>query len=229
MTTSKTMNSTTAFVTAMQQHYHAARNENNAAAMIRYMRDQFPYLGLKAPERKALYQQFIDKQGIPDIDEVPAVVKALWQLPEREFQYDALTLLEKIHKKWPEHFISLFESLITEKSWWDTVDTLSKLVGMYFRKYPAQRLPVTERWINSSNIWLQRSALIFQLHYKQDTDTRLLFDYILRCNTSKEFFIQKAIGWALRQLAKTNPTAVQSFVANNTLAPLSIREALKHL
>ncbi|MEZ4888313.1 MAG: DNA alkylation repair protein [Chitinophagales bacterium] len=120
------------------------------------------------------------------------------------------------------------EFMIVHKSWWDSVDTTAKWVGVFFKKYPTMTKPVTKRWITSDNMWLQRMAIIFQLAYKKDTDVDLLFEYVLRKSDSKEFFIQKAIGWALRQYAKTDANAVWRFVDVTDLAPLSRREALKH-
>lgn len=144
-------------------------------------------------------------------------------------QYFALELIQKSLKKQDPDFIYFLEELICTRSWWDTVDWINKLVGLHFRKYPELIQPVTEKWMSSGNIWLQRVCLIFQLLYKDKTDTALLFDYILRLKDSKEFFIQKAAGWALRQYARTNPAAVRVFVAQHPLAPLTKREALKHL
>jgi 3-methyladenine DNA glycosylase AlkD len=143
--------------------------------------------------------------------------------------YFGLETLEKTLKKQPSECIDFLEELICTRSWWDTVDWINKLVGLHFRKYPALIQPVTERWMASGNIWLQRICLIFQLTYKDKTDTALLFKYVERVAGSKEFFLQKGAGWALRQLAKTNPEAVVSFVEKTRLAPLTRREALKNI
>jgi 3-methyladenine DNA glycosylase AlkD len=139
-------------------------------------------------------------------------------------------LLEKYKKMWAEDMIELFEKLIVTKSWWDSVDYMSSaLVSVYFKKYPQQIKPVTESWMASGNMWLQRVSLIFQLTYRKETDTELMFHYMRQLTHSKEFFIQKAIGWALRQHAKTDADLVKQFVENTKLAPLSKREALKHI
>ncbi len=118
--------------------------------------------------------------------------------------------------------------MIVNKSWWDSVDTTAKWVGVFFKKHPDLTKVTTERWITSDNIWLQRMSIIFQLAYKKDTDVNLLFDYVLRKADSEEFFIQKAIGWALRQYAKIDAQRVKTFVNSHEFAPLSRREALKH-
>jgi len=112
---------------------------------------------------------------------------------------------------------------------WDTVDGLNKLVGLHFKQHPSLIRPVTERWVESGNIWLQRVSMIFQLTYKDKTDADLMFDYIRRLSKSKEFFIQKGVGWALRQYSKINPEAVAQFIAATPLAPLTKREGMKAL
>ena len=118
--------------------------------------------------------------------------------------------------------------MIVHKSWWDTVDATAKYVGVFFKKHPHLTKPTTLRWITSDNRWLQRMAIIFQLAYKKETDVDLLFEYVLRKADSEEFFIQKAIGWALRQYAKIDAAEVKRFVEVTDLKPLSKREALKH-
>jgi 3-methyladenine DNA glycosylase AlkD len=125
--------------------------------------------------------------------------------------------------------VFFLEELICTRSWWDTVDWVNKLVGLHFRRYPDLIKPVTERWMASGNFWLQRVCLIFQLTYKDKTDSDMMFDYVRRLADSKEFFLQKGAGWALRQYAKTNPDAVLEFVLNTRLAPLTRREALKNV
>ena len=118
--------------------------------------------------------------------------------------------------------------MIITKSWWDTVDRIaSRLVGFYFREHKELIEPYTEKWMYYGNMWLQRTALLFQLKYKKETDTDLLFGYIQALAESPEFFIQKAIGWALREYSKTAPKTVKQFVDSTLLAPLSKREALK--
>ena len=195
-----------------------------------YMKDQFEFFGIKAPLRRALFKQFWAENTPPQYNELSDHVWELWLEPEREFQYYAIELLEKYKKTWAEDIIALFEKLIVTKSWWDSVDYISSaLVSVYFKKYPHQIIPITERWMASGNMWLQRVCLIFQLTYRKQTDTELMFNYMRQLNHSKEFFIQKAIGWALRQHARTDADVVRQFVENTYLALLSKREALKHI
>ncbi|NOU93009.1 DNA alkylation repair protein [Paenibacillus sp. LMG 31456] len=214
----------------LENWLRAHANSEKASPMEAYMRNLFPFLGIKSPDRVKLVKAFIQEHGIPPQgEELTCTIRELWQLPEREFHYTALQLLEKHLKKLEPAAIDLLEELVVTHSWWDTVDTIAgRLIGSYFTQYP-DLIPVyTERWINSDNMWLQRSALLFQLSYKKRTDEALLFDYIRRTAHSKEFFLRKAIGWALRQYAKTNEPAVRQFVSETELSPLSVREALKH-
>ena len=205
-------------------------NEKIAFQMKKYMKDQFDYFGIKSPERKALKIEFLDLYGLPEPDQLEDIVRDCWQMPQREYQYFIMEILGRIAKKAGENRIDLYEFLVENKSWWDTIDYIaSNLVGVHFRLYPDLIRPYTEKWINSGNMWLQRTAILFQLKYKKDTDLVLLTDYIFRLQGSKEFFINKAIGWILREYSKTNPDWVIQFVQNNELANLSRREALKWL
>ena len=201
-----------------------------AEPMAKYMKNLFPYLGIKTPKRKEIFSYFIKENGLPEIAELKQITLDLWDLPEREFQYVAIGLLQKFTKKWDKDFIDLFEQLIITKSWWDSVDGLASwLVGEHFKRFPKMRNEYIDRWIRSGNMWLQRTCLLFQLSYKEDTDVLLMENLIICLNGSKEFFINKAIGWILREYSKTDARAVIKFIENNQLAPLSEREALKWL
>jgi 3-methyladenine DNA glycosylase AlkD len=201
-----------------------------AGAMSKYMRDQFAYLGIRAPALQQLLQQFLKENGLPDASSLAKAIGELWRLPEREYQYAGLTLLSKSRKNPPPERIELIEFLITGKSWWDTVDSLAANdAGMYLANYPERIQAYTEKWMESGNFWLQRSAILFQLKYKSKTDAELLFNYVGRLAMEKEFFIRKAIGWALREYSKTDPDAVQQYVSEYPLSPLSAKEAMKWL
>ncbi len=205
-------------------------NPANADPMAKYMKNLFPYLGIKTPKRKELFSEFIKENGLPELSELKQIVLDLWDLPEREFQYIAIGILRKFTKKWDESFIDLFEQLIITKSWWDSVDGIASwMVGEHFRRFPYQRDKYIGRWMKSRNMWLQRTCLLFQLGYKDKTDEKLMGSVIMSLNGSKEFFINKAIGWILREYSKTDAQAVINFVENNVLAPLSKREAVKWL
>lgn len=210
----------------LQQHADITR----AAGAKAYLLNQFESYGIVMAERRKLCKDFIKRNPLPDIAEVENIVKQAWQLPEREWQYFAIELLAHYKKQWTPSTIKIMEYGITHKSWWDTVDAIADAwAGEYFKLFPQQMKAVTAAWNVSENIWLQRSSLMFQKKYKQQTDAVLLATYIQHLSQSKEFFIRKAIGWALREYAKTDPGWVKDFVEANELSPLSRREALKHL
>lgn len=222
------------YIRPLKEIFEANANPENAGPMKRYMRDQFEYYGIKTPERRDLTKEFLKESGLPPAELVQPVIKELWELPQREYQYCAVGMLEKVMKSQTslpttlQEMIEFFEYLITTKSWWDTVDSIAiRVVGMFFSKYPEFIKPCTEKWIQSGNIWLQRTAILFQLEYKDKTDETLLFNTIRQLTHSNEFFIQKAIGWALREYSKTFPQRVSEFVQQTHMAPLSKREALK--
>jgi 3-methyladenine DNA glycosylase AlkD len=205
-------------------------NPAQAAPMKRYMRDQFEYLGIKSPQFKVLMKEHITEHGLPLVNELDSIARDLWTLPQREFQYAATSLIGRMEKKLPKGFASTFEHLITHKSWWDTVDTLAgNPVGVHFQRFPDVREKTLAKWRKSDDFWLRRTCILFQLDYKEETDFDLLCDLIRENLGSKEFFINKAIGWALRQYARTDPKAVKKFVKATDLHPLSRREAMKHL
>lgn len=204
------------------------RNEENAAPMKMYMRNQFDFFGIKSDERRLLCKEYLNSHELPEGAELYKIVKELWEMPERELHYFAVELLIKCKKQWTIQDADFWEYLITHKSWWDTVDFLAnQVVGPWFRKYPGMIKPVTKKWNHSENIWLQRMSILFQLKYKKETDLELLHQYIQRLSASKEFFVQKAIGWILREYSKTDPAFVKKYISENKLMPLSKREGMK--
>jgi 3-methyladenine DNA glycosylase AlkD len=203
---------------------------DKALHMKQYMQNHFLFLGIQRPLRRTLMKSFMQKEARPAIQLLPSVLMTLWELPYREFQYAAMDLMEKYNHNLNETHIPLLQTLITTKSWWDTVDLLArKSVGSLLKNHPNLIPVTTDRWIHSENIWLKRTCLLFQLSYKENTDTDLLFYYIKLLTDSNEFFIQKAIGWALREYSKINIKIIQDFINSNSLSPLSIREALKFI
>jgi 3-methyladenine DNA glycosylase AlkD len=218
------------YVKVLQTLFQSHADPVDAAPMKAYMRDQFPYLGIKTPGQRVLLQEFISELGLPALDDLSNILLELWTLPEREFQYAALGLLGRFKEKLPPEFIDIIETLLTSKSWWDTVDSLAtQTVGIHFRCYPAVRDRTLVRWRPSDNFWLRRTCILFQNKYRTDTDFDLLKAIICENLGSKEFFINKAIGWALREYTRVDPDGVRAFVAETPLAPLSAREALKWL
>ncbi|MBP6686607.1 MAG: DNA alkylation repair protein [Lacibacter sp.] len=212
-------------VTLFEQHADAV----NAKAMKAYMLNQFDFFGLKAPVWRKLSKEHF-KQVLPPFTEADAIIKDCWAHPKREMQYVGIELLACYHKQWTKETISTIEFILTHKSWWETVDhAATDLTGPYFKKFPEQKVKVTGKWNRSSNMWLQRSSIMFQKMYKKETNTDLLSKHILHQKHSHEFFIQKAIGWALREYSKTDAKWVQAFVKKHSLSPLSEREALKRI
>jgi 3-methyladenine DNA glycosylase AlkD len=194
----------------------------------KYMKGQYEYFGIKSQERRDLKKEFLQKYGLPGPEMLPLITKECWDLPQREYQYFIMEVQERLAKKAEKERIDLYEFMILKKSWWDTVDYIaSNLVGVHFQKYPDLIYPVTEKWMATGNMWLQRTSLLFQLKYKKKTDVTLMTNYIQRLQGSKEFFINKAIGWILREYSKTDSDWVRHYVEKQSLAPLSRREALK--
>ena len=219
------------YTLSLKSLFEQNANPAQAGPMKKYMRDQFEYLGIKSPQGSVLLREHLNDHGLPPLNQLDVILCELWALPQREFQYAAITLAGKLEKKVEPEFITTIEYLITTKSWWDTVDTLAgHAVGSQFKRFPAVMEKYLKKWRKSDNFWLRRTTLLFQLGYKKDTDFDLVCELIRENLGSDEFFINKAIGWALRQYAHTNPAPVKKFVkATKELHPLSRREALKNI
>lgn len=199
-----------------------------AREMSHYMKGHFSFYGIHKPLRTKLSKAYIKTFCKLSEKDLQVIVSELWNKPQREYQYFVLDILYKVTPT--KKFIGLYERLIIKKSWWDSVDNIaSRLVGPYFMQFPGERNKYIKKWTSSKNIWLNRTAILFQLKYKKETDQQLLFKTIQQHKGSDEFFIQKAIGWALRAYAYTDAKAVKKFVKGNALKPLSVREALKHV
>jgi len=218
------------YVIPLKALFEQNADPTQAAPMKKYMRDQFEYLGIKTPKNGALQKEFYAQYGLPELSDLDEILRDLWALPQREFQYVAVGLLGRFNKQIPAKFIKTIEYLLVTKSWWDTVDSIAGgTVGTHFHRFPDVSEKYLAKWRASDNFWLRRTMILFQLGYKKETDFELLCDIIRENLDSKEFFINKAIGWALRQYAWTDPNAVKKFVKATPLHPLSRREAMKHL
>lgn len=209
--------------------YSDHRDPVRAEPMARYMKNRFPFLGLSRPERNALQADFIKKvrrEESVDWD----FVRRCWNQAEREFQYLGLDYIYAAVHHLQADDLPQLEALITAKSWWDTVDTIAvRLIGAIGLRFPAECRTTAISWAGGGNIWLVRSAILYQLKYKASTDTGLLAQIILSNNDSAEFFIDKAVGWALREYSKTDPDWVRQFIASQPLSQLSIREGSKYI
>ena len=218
------------YIRSLQVEFEKHADAGNAVQMKKYMKDRSEFFGIKSPLRRELYREHIRQFGLMPAGQREEIVHWCWETSQREWQYFAMEFLGKEAKKMNKEIISLYEFMIVTKSWWDSIDYISaNLVGPYFQKFPEQIPLITTKWMNSDNMWLQRTCLLFQLKYKLQTDTKLLSSFIRQLASSNEFFIRKAIGWALREYSKTNPDFVIRFVQENNLSGLSEREALKWL
>ncbi|MCW4470897.1 DNA alkylation repair protein [Flavobacterium sp. MFBS3-15] len=219
------------FITELTASYSQNASPEKAGPMEKYMKNNFVYHGLKTELRRSLQKAALEKHKDEVKNNAREIALALYGKKEREFHYSAIEILMiELKKKFVKQDIDLIEKILVTHPWWDSVDTISKyLLGGYLEQFPEEKYEVIERFSASENMWLNRAAIIFQLGYKKATNESLLFSECEKHCQSKEFFIQKAIGWALREYAKTNPEAVKNFVASASLKPLSSREALKNL
>ena len=214
----------------LEAGFAARRDPERAAAMAAYMRDQFEYFGLPAPAVRAVERAAFAGLARPSADDLRAVALAGWDREEREFHYAVCDYLRKHVAAAGPDFVPVLRTLITTKSWWDTVDPLAtRFTGDLVRAHP-ELVEVMDAWSADENMWLVRTALLFQLHYGTATDTERLFGYCAAQAGHRDFFVRKAIGWALRHYARTDPAEVRAFVAMTpSLSPLSRKEAMKHL
>ncbi|MCT7354825.1 DNA alkylation repair protein [Streptomyces sp. 15-116A] len=211
--------------------YLPAADPERAGAIRAYMKDIAPFLGLTAPIRRALDRTVVEGLPLPDEADCTAIALRCWDLPEREYRYFAVDYLRRHVRRCSSGFLPVVRRLVTTEPWWDTVDLLAAhVVGPLVTADP-KLTAVMDEWIADDDLWLARTALLHQLRYKERTDTERLFGYCLRQSGHPDFFIRKAVGWCLREYAKTDPEAVRAFVAEHRerLAPLSVREALKNI
>lgn len=207
------------------------QNKTKGAEMKKYLKDQFPCLGIQRPGRNTVQKGWLaEVKADPEVDPW-ALAWELWELEHREFQYVAIDYMRSFPKKsYKKDDHTKIERYLTTKSWWDTVDCLaSHVAGNYFQQCPDKIESIITRWRNSDNMWLNRTCLLFQLFYQENTDFELLKGLILQYLAIKEFFIQKAIGWSLRQYSRTNPDAVRDFVDELNLSTVARREAIKYI
>ncbi len=216
------------FIQTLELELKRNANRKIAKEQKAYMRNQFEFYGIKTPLRREIQKPFLAKSYLPPKTDLEEIVKTLWNKPQREYQFIAQELVYKYTQQFDKNDIALIEFMVTHKSWWDTVDYIAvKLIGTYFIRFPEQLDSYIDRWMASGNIWLQRCCLLYQLKSKDNMDTQRLQYIIQKLLGSKEFFINKAIGWVLREYSKSNPKWVRDFTENNDLANLSRREALR--
>ena len=205
------------------------KNEEQAQKMSKYMLNKFEYIGIKTPERREIFKNFFKEYKNEEKIDWEFVNKC-WENKYREFQYIGADYLKNMKDKLTIDDIPKFKRLILKKSWWDTIDNLDMTIGALALKDSNVNKILLE-WSLDENIWLRRIAIDHQLLRKEKTNTELL-EKILKNNLGQtEFFINKAIGWALRDYSKTNPEWVKNFIEKNreNMAKLSIKEASKYL
>ncbi|MFH9829027.1 DNA alkylation repair protein [Streptomyces bobili] len=211
--------------------YGAAADPARAAAMRAYMKDVAPFLGIPTPERRALSRSVLAGLPRPDEADCTAIGLRCWALPEREYHYFAVDYLRRYAGRCSSAFLPVVRRLVTTVSWWDTVDLLAvRVVGPLVAADPRLTAEM-DAWITDDDLWVARTALLHQLGYKDRTDTGRLFGYCLGQSGHPDFFVRKAIGWSLREYAKTDPDAVRDFLARERgrFAPLTVREAVKNI
>ena len=205
------------------------RNELLAESMSKYMQDKFRFLGVRGATRTEIYKKYF-----PDARKTKTVdwdfVESCWNKEEREFQYVVVYYLKAMKKFLKREDISKLKYLIVTKSWWDTVDLLAKVIGSLVIRIEGYDKIMLE-WSKDSNIWLRRVAILYQLSLKDKVDEIILDKILVNNLGDNEFFINKAVGWALRDYSKFNPEWVREFIKKNkdNMANLSIREASKYI
>jgi 3-methyladenine DNA glycosylase AlkD len=215
-------------VNELEEALVQAAHPDRAQAMAAYMKNHFGFIGIPKPQRAAIQKPFFKALQQTRCG-AGAFLEHCWQKKEREWHYAGMDYALGNPKLQEADFLSQLEMAITTHSWWDTVDLLaSRGLGPWLKKNPALEKPTIARWRQHPNLWLNRSCLLYQLHYGQSTDFELLKSLCLDYASTKEFFIQKAMGWALRHYARTNAAGVVEFVTSHALPSLSKREALKH-
>lgn len=216
----------------VQSELRALADPARAKPMAAYMKTEMPFYGVPKPERVTISREIKRRFPPGNASRYRQNVLALWNLPHREEKYLAIGYARQFPNFVEFAQIDLYERLIVEGAWWDLVDEVaSPIVSRVVLNHRQQMRPVLERWIDNPVMWLRRAAIICHNGHKQETDWTQLSDFCLRRAEETEFFIRKAIGWALREYARTNPDAVRTFlrIHGQQLSSLSYREAAKHL
>lgn len=220
-------------VNSLRARFAPLANAANAKAMAAYMKTDMPFFGIKTPQRRAIVKKELKGCPIDSRSDYLAAIESLWHQPQREMKYAAIQIARSKKVFITLRSLPLYRRMMLEGAWWDFVDEISDhLVGRVVLMERAKAGPIMRKWIDDEkHMWLRRAAILCQLKHKKETDQAMLFDFCLRRAHEKEFFIRKAIGWALRQHAYTNPKAVRAFLKQHRakFSNLTLREARKHL
>jgi 3-methyladenine DNA glycosylase AlkD len=226
------MNATSELTDFVQSELSKLSDAEKAVEMAAYMKTEMPFYGVQKPLRATVYKTVFKRFAPVSRSEYEANVAALWGLPKREDKYTALAYAAKFSKFMTFESIPLYERLIREGAWWDFVDDIAvHMVGRVLLQERELLKPVMEQWIVDPDFWIRRSAILAHNRHKKSTDEERLYNHVLLCAHEKEFFIRKAIGWALREYSYANPESVRLFIESNknVLSSLSVREGLKQL
>ncbi len=214
------------WVRSVDASLRSIANPELAGPMSAYMKGIAPFLGIPKPKRAAAQKVL----GVPPLDDALDACRQLYALPEREFHYVATEVLRKYGPRFEPDALEAVKWFVQTHSWWDTVDDLTKCVGGIVRTHTFLESKLDE-WVRDPDFWVQRAAILHQLGFGTHTDVDRLFRLCLVQASNKEFFVRKAIGWALRDYAWTNPDAIRAFVEahRSEFSPLTVREALKNI
>jgi 3-methyladenine DNA glycosylase AlkD len=220
-------------ISQLEEIFQAHSNPSKSKEMERYMQNLFPFFGIQAPIRRTISKDWLQSATTKcDTNSLRwQLVQELWLREQREYQHTCIDWIGSWKKKdWVVEDASHLTWILTNKSWWDSVDIIaSHFVGNFVKLFPKEGAELIASYRASSNMWLNRSAILFQLKYKKETDLQLLYDICQQFEPNKEFFIQKAIGWSLREVGKTYPSEVKEMVESLKLKGLARREALRRL
>ena len=200
-----------------------------AEPMARYMKDLFPFCGVKKPQRALLERPFLKESTMLSIEELIQEIFRNYRMNEREYQYYAIDLAQKNILRFSLADLAALLPLLGEKTWWDSIDAWRKVFSTWVLAHPAELEQVYRFFYQHENFWYRRVAINLQLMFKESTDTELLAQAILADLTTDEFFIQKAIGWALRDYSKVNPDWVRDFIQQHSFSKLALREGSKYI
>jgi 3-methyladenine DNA glycosylase AlkD len=221
-----------AVIAHVEKRLLSLADADKALEMAAYMKTDMPFYGVQKPDRINILRE-LKKDFKPATEaEYQSAIKALWKRKHREEKYIAINYAALFPQFMTPQVIPLCEQMIREGQWWDFVDSITvDIIAAILRKYPTETRPLIDAFSEDENFWIRRAALLAQLNHKKETSHQHLFAYIKKMSAEKEFFIRKAIGWALREYSKSEPERVRQFLEQNKskLSPLSMREGSKYL
>ena len=208
------------------------KNSKDAIQMQRYLKTTMPFYGVKSPILNTIVNDVNNLHLISNQEEYNSVIMDIWNLSHREEKYISIKLARKWKKYITLEALTVYEKMIREGQWWDFIDPISQgLIGILLMNNRFKMNKILDKWIKDENLWIRRSAILAHLKHKENTDYKKMFEYCLKCAHEKEFFIQKSIGWVLREFSKIEPEIVYAFIQDNeqNLSNLSKREGMKYI